>query len=93
MEEQAPPTPASIEQVEALIVRTLRLDEVGVGRIHPDEALFGEGLGLDSIDALELAMAVSREYGVTLSSENPNIKQIFASLRNLTAYIQQHRGA
>lgn len=93
MEKQAPSTPASIEQVEALIVRTLRLDEVGVSRINPDEALFGEGLGLDSIDALELAIAVSKEYGVTLSSENPNIKQIFASLRNLTAYIQQHRGA
>lgn len=92
MDEKPPLTSTSIEQVEGLIIRTLRLEEVGVSRIDPDEALFGEGLGLDSIDALELSMAVSKEYGVTLSSENPNIKQVFASLRNLTAYIQQQRG-
>lgn len=83
----------SVQQVEALMIRTLRLDEVGIARIDPDDALFGSGLGLDSIDALELALAVSKEYGVTISSDDPNLPQIFASLRHLTAHIQSQRGA
>jgi acyl carrier protein len=90
VEEAAYPQP-SIEEVEALIIRALRLDEVDVTRIDPDEALFGGGLGLDSIDALELALAVSKEYGVTIRSEDPSIRQIFASLRNLTGHIQAQR--
>ncbi|MEA3642917.1 MAG: phosphopantetheine-binding protein [Lamprobacter sp.] len=77
----------SLEQVEALVIRTLHLEEVGVTTIDPDDALFGSGLGLDSIDALELALAISKEYGLTISSEDPNIQQIFASLRHLAAHI------
>jgi acyl carrier protein len=83
----------SIEQVEALVIRTLRLEEVGVTAIDPDDALFGSGLGLDSIDALELALAISKEHGVTISSEDPNIQHIFASLRNLTAHIREQQAA
>lgn len=93
MEEQATNPQPLIDQVEALMIRTLRLDEAGIARIDPDDALFGDGLGLDSIDALELALAVAREYGVTISSEAPNIQRIFASLRELTAYIQAQRDA
>jgi acyl carrier protein len=90
VEEAAYPQP-SIEEVEAFVIRALRLDEVDVKRIDPDEPLFGSGLGLDSIDALELALAVSKEYGVTIRSEDPNIRQIFASLRDLAAHIQAQR--
>jgi acyl carrier protein len=81
----------TIEQVAELLINTLRLRDVGIEKIDPDEALFGSGLGLDSIDALEIALAVSKSYGVTISSEDPNIKQILASLRNLTEYIQDQR--
>ena len=93
MVDKATPAQPSIEQVEALIIRSLRLDEVGVSRIDPDAPLFGEGLGLDSIDALELSMAVSKAYGVRLSSDDPEIREIFSSLRRLTAYIQERQGA
>jgi acyl carrier protein len=89
--ETATASQPSIEQVEQMVIRALRLEEVGITRIDPDDALFGSGLGLDSIDALELALAVSKEYGVTISSEDPNVQQIFASLKNLATYIQTQR--
>ncbi|MGB5833495.1 MAG: phosphopantetheine-binding protein [Thiohalocapsa sp.] len=92
MGEMATNSRPSIEQIEALVIRTLRLEDVGVTRIDPNQALFGSGLGLDSIDALELALAIVKEYGVTISSEDPNIQQIFASLNDLTAYIQAEQG-
>ncbi|QVL46789.1 MAG: acyl carrier protein [Thiocapsa sp.] len=90
-EETATDSQPSIQQVEQMVIRELRLEEVGITRIDPDDALFGSGLGLDSIDALELALAVSKEYGVTISSEDPKVQQIFASLGNLATYIQTQR--
>jgi acyl carrier protein len=90
-EETATGSQPSIEQVEQMVIRALRLEEVGITRIDPDDALFGGGLGLDSIDALELALAVSKEYGVIISSEDPNVQQTFASLKNLATYIQTRR--
>ena len=77
----------TLAEVAQLIIETLRLEDVSVEDIDPDARLFGEGLGLDSIDALELALAVSQRYGVKISSEDPNVEQIFASLRNMTAHI------
>jgi acyl carrier protein len=90
-EETATASQPTIEQVEQMVIRALRLEEVGITRIDPDDALFGSGLGLDSIDALELALAVSKEYGVTIGSQDPNVQQIFASLKNLATYIQTRR--
>jgi acyl carrier protein len=81
----------TIEDVAELLIDALRLRDVGIEKIDPDDALFGSGLGLDSIDALEVALAVSKAYGVTISSEDPNVKQILASLRSLTRYIQEQR--
>ncbi|MGD8207632.1 MAG: phosphopantetheine-binding protein, partial [Thiohalocapsa sp.] len=72
MGENTAPARPSLEDVESLVIRTLRLEEVGITEIDPDDALFGGGVGLDSIDALELALAISKEYGVTISSEDPN---------------------
>ncbi len=77
-------------QVGQLIIDTLNLD-VEVKDIDPDDFLFGEGLGLDSIDALELAMAISQEFGFQLRSDNVNNRQIFRSLRNLTDYIEKNK--
>jgi acyl carrier protein len=59
--------------------------------IDPVAPIFGDGLGLDSIDMLEVALAVSQRYGFSLRSDDPDNRRIFSSLRNLAAHIAQHR--
>jgi acyl carrier protein len=83
-------TPLETE-LSRLIVTRLEL-EVDPGSIDPAAPLFGEGLGLDSIDALEISLIISDQYGVKLSTENENINEIFSSLRFLCAYIEERRG-
>lgn len=78
-------------EVAELIIDALNLEDVTPEEIDPAAPLFGDGLGLDSIDVLELAMAISKRYGFQLRSDNPNNKQIFSSLCALTDYIQEHR--
>jgi acyl carrier protein len=73
-----------------LIVTTLNLD-IQPAEIDAGAPLFGEGLGLDSIDLLEIALAVSQTYSVKLRAEDSDNHQIFQSLASLNAYIQQHR--
>ena len=75
------------QDLAKLIVDSLRL-EVPPSDIDPDAPLFGDGLGLDSIDMLEIALAVSKRYGVELRSEN---RSALASLRALTAHIAERR--
>ena len=77
-------------ELAELIVTTLNL-EVTAASIDPDAPLYGEGLGLDSIDILELALAISKNYGLQLRSEDENNRKIFASLRRLNAHLQEHR--
>jgi len=85
-------TLAPLEQeVAQLIIETLHLDGMQVSEISPTAPLFGDGLGLDSIDALELSLAVTQTYGVTISSQDPNVRSIFASLRDLCAHIAANR--
>lgn len=76
--------------VARLIVSALSL-EVAAEDIAPEAPLFGNGLGLDSIDALELALAISKAYGVQLRSDDERNHRIFASLRSLAAHIEKHR--
>ena len=76
--------------VARLIVSALSLD-VAPEEIEPEAPLFNEGLGLDSIDALEMALAVSKAYDVKLRSDDERNHRIFASLRSLTAHIEKHR--
>jgi acyl carrier protein len=83
-------TPAEHDLAE-LIVTSLNLENRTAGDIDPDAPLFGGELGLDSIDALELALAISKRYGFQLRSDNPDNKRIFSSLRNLSAHIEQHK--
>lgn len=77
-------------EVATLIAGALNL-EVAAGDITPDDALFYEGLGLDSIDALELALEISRKYGFELRAEDEDNQRIFASLRALTDHIESNR--
>lgn len=85
-------TPEQRELAE-LIVAALNLEGVDAHTIDPDAALFGSGLGLDSIDALELALEISKRYGVQLKADDEDNKRIFASLRTLTDHVQQKRAA
>jgi acyl carrier protein len=73
-----------------LIVETLNLN-ADATTIDAQAPLFGEGLGLDSIDMLEIALAVSQTYGVKLRADDAENDQIFRSLATLNRYIQQHR--
>jgi acyl carrier protein len=77
--------------VARLIVSALELEDVTAEDIDPEARLFREGLGLDSIDALELSLAISKQYGVQLKSDNERDREAFRSLRALAAYINGRR--
>ncbi len=77
-------------EVADMIVEALNLEMKG-SDIDPDQPLFGEGLGLDSIDILEVALVVSKRYGFQLRSDDEDNVRIFSSLRSLTEHIAAHR--
>ncbi len=77
-------------ELARLIVEILNLDQPAA-EIDPQAPLYGDGLGLDSIDMLEIALAVSQRFGVKLRADEENNAEIFRSLRSLGAYIQAHR--
>jgi acyl carrier protein len=79
-------------ELARLIVKTLNL-EIAAPDIDPLAPLYGEGLGLDSIDILEVALVVSQQFGVKLRADDQNNKQIFSSLRGLNDFIQSQRGS
>jgi acyl carrier protein len=79
-------------EVAELIVEALNLD-VAPADIKSDDPLYGDGLGLDSIDVLEIALVVSKRYGLQLRADNDDNHRIFSSLAHLTDYIAQHRAA
>ncbi|WP_018936814.1 phosphopantetheine-binding protein [Thioalkalivibrio sp. ALJ24] len=79
------------QEVAQLIVDSLNLEDTAPEDIDPEAPLFREGLGLDSIDALELALAVGRAYGVQIRSDDEDNLRIFASLRALSEHIEANR--
>ncbi len=86
----AEPAHELAHELAALIVEALNL-ELPASRIDPDAPLYGEGLGLDSIDILEIALVVSKRYGVQLRADGEDNERIFRSLRRLAEYIAAHR--
>lgn len=82
---------AEERELAQLLVQSLNLEEVDPDQIEPDAPLFNTGLGLDSIDALELALAIGKTYGVQLRSDDDDNQRIFASLRALSAYVQANK--
>lgn len=86
--ESAPPTELEVAQ---LIVETLNLEDVTAAEIESDAPLFRDGLGLDSIDALELSLGIKQKYGIQLKADDENLTEIFASLSKLTRYITDNR--
>jgi acyl carrier protein len=81
---------ALIEQLKEQIIKQLNLEDVTPADINEEDSLFGEGLGLDSIDALELIVLLEKEYGIKI--ENPKDGQkIFFSVKSMAEYIQEHQ--
>lgn len=79
------------EEIKRLIIDVLQLEDITPADIDADAPLFVEGLGLDSIDALELGVAIHKRYGITLSAKAEENRQHFASVRALTLMIENQR--
>jgi acyl carrier protein len=83
----------SLEQeIKELIITSLSLEDIKAEDIETDAPLFVEGLGLDSIDALELGLALQKRYGITMKGEKDEVRARFASVATLAAYIASQRG-
>ncbi|MCJ7546855.1 MAG: phosphopantetheine-binding protein [Deltaproteobacteria bacterium] len=80
-----------ITEVKKLIIERLKLEEITVADIITDAPLFGEGLGLDSIDALELVIGLEKEYGVSIPDAEVG-KKVFQSVRTIAQYIVDNHG-
>ena len=74
-------------EIKLLIIETLFLEDIKPEDIKNDEALFGDGLGLDSIDALELGIALQRKYGIIIEEGNEKNRQHFASVNSLVEFV------
>jgi acyl carrier protein len=81
------------DELKHLIVDSLTLEDVNAADIDSGAPLFVSGLGLDSIDALELAMAIEKRYGVRFAADDAQNERIFASVRSLAEHIERARGA
>jgi acyl carrier protein len=81
------------KEIKELIIEALALEEVSPDEIEASEPLFVEGLGLDSIDALELAMVLEERYGVQIGEDEDLNRRIFACLRDLASYVDEHRAS
>ncbi|WP_020167569.1 MULTISPECIES: phosphopantetheine-binding protein [Methylotenera] len=77
-------------EIAELMVQALNLDTTA-DEIAPEAPLYGDGLGLDSIDILEVALVVSKRYGLQLKADSENNHQIFSSLRHLADYVAAHK--
>jgi acyl carrier protein len=79
------------QEIKELIIDVLQLEDIGPADIDAAAPLFGDGLGLDSIDALELGVALQKRYGVALSANSEETRKHFASVQSLAALIASHR--
>ncbi len=78
-------------ELKALIIESLNLEDITVDDIDTDAPLFGDGLGLDSIDALELGLAIKKSYNIVIDADDTNTREHFASVANLASYISQNK--
>ena len=84
-------TDALVLELKQLIIDTLDLEDISPADIDENAPLFVEGLGLDSIDALELGVALQKRYGVKLDAESDETRKHFASVRNLSLLVAERR--
>ncbi len=80
-----------VNELKTLMIEGLHLEDVSADDIDLDEPLFGDGLGLDSIDALEISVLLDRKYGVRISSGDDRNPEIFSSLRSLSNFVAANR--
>ncbi len=81
------------QQIKQLIIESLTLEDISAEDIETDAPLFGDqGLGLDSVDALELGLAVQKKFGLQLDSEQQNLREHFASVATLADFIRAQKG-
>ncbi|APQ11980.1 acyl carrier protein [Pseudomonas oryzihabitans] len=80
-------------ELKGLIIEALGLEDVTVDDIGDDQTLFGEGLGLDSVDALELGLAIQKRYGIRIDAEAKDTRTHFASVNALAAFVAAQRAA
>ena len=78
-------------ELKQLIIDSLDLEDIDVGDINSDEALFNEGLGLDSIDALELGLAIRKKFDVRIDAEKEDVESIFSSIATLATFIESEQ--
>ena len=78
-------------EIKELIITSLNLEDMKPSDIDENAPLFNDGLGLDSVDALELGLAVQKKYGLVLDSKSANLKEIFFSVSSLAKYIYENR--
>ena len=79
-------------ELKALIIATLELEDITIEDIVSSEPLFDEGLGLDSIDALEIGLAIAQKYGVEIDEESAETRSHFASVANLAKFVASEQG-
>ena len=77
----------SARELASVVVESLNLEDIDAEQINLDAPLFGEGLGLDSLDMLELSLAIQQRYGVKLKADDPHNQAIFSSLQSLAAHV------
>lgn len=80
-----------VEEVKNFIIKSLNLEDIRACDIDENAPLFNEGLGLDSVDALELGLAIQKEYGIVLDSKNENLKEVFFNVKNLAKFIEENK--
>ncbi|WP_092387534.1 phosphopantetheine-binding protein [Halopseudomonas salegens] len=85
-------TPKRTQEIKQMIIDVLELEDIQPDDIEADAPLFGEGLGLDSIDALEIGLALQKRYGIKLDAEDESTRTHFASINSLVALVEAHDG-
>ena len=80
-----------IAEIKEMIISGLNLEDMSVSDIDENAPLFGEGLGLDSVDALELGLLIQKKYDIVINSKTQNVKEIFANVVNLANFIEKNR--
>ncbi|MCQ4279590.1 phosphopantetheine-binding protein [Pseudomonas stutzeri] len=78
-------------EIKQLIIDALGLEDLGPDDIAADQPLFGDGLGLDSVDALELGLAIQKRFGIKIDADAKDTRKHFASVGSLAAYVSAHR--
>ena len=79
--------------IKQLIIDALGLEDIGIDDIGDHQTLFGEGLGLDSVDALELGLAIQREYGIKIDADAKDTRNHFSNVASLAAFVTANRVA